>query len=576
MSYYVFSQRLGSKQLFISLVILSSLAYFIIQCAYIRFAMFSLDDFWLAYHTKQYETALPYRDFSPYKSVLGYYVFLLPIHFFHGVLTPLFYTKVWIALINTFFMVGTSLWLKKFFTSKAILVSFLLIVTTPSFLLFSSEIRVDVLAYWFCLVSVLCLFDKHYLLAGVMIALAFLVCQKAIWYYIATNGGLLCCWIFQERSWKMLRQIALFNAATLVILSVYILFWSAYSSFEIVLNSLFYEPYLIRAVNWYTGLRKNFWFWIITDNAEVVLLSPVALFGILMFPIKNKPFIFVYSLIVLVFIIECKQPFIYHPVAAFPVLFLLFSVFFSAIDRYCYEVTHANESSERLFNGVVALALLLTLSWPLMRFINLYGYYDGRFQRATVHLMSHLLKDGGTYIAGIPLLMDIEQPVPGLVHLVAPSIDNLYKPIKELKPALSLSSMYLSPATVPDMIESIKKAPIKLYVDNNRLHETPPQLHHYLATQYQHYWGSIYLYAPQIPLGQHEFNIKFSGHYQVKASSEVSIDDRTLQPNSIHYLSSQDHKSKAMKTYRLVLVPEGMTDLLDPRYQDNQWKSVVP
>src|SRR3990167_3164419 len=46
--------------------------YVIVQCIFVSWSAFSTDDFWLAYHNLQYKNTLPYRNFSPYKSVLGY------------------------------------------------------------------------------------------------------------------------------------------------------------------------------------------------------------------------------------------------------------------------------------------------------------------------------------------------------------------------------------------------------------------------------------------------------------------------------------------------------------------------
>ena len=151
-------ERLESKRVYLWLLTIIFLTYLVLQGCYIAYAKFSMDDFWLAYHTIHYKTGLPYRDFSPYKSVLGYYVFLVPMTFFHGVLNPLLYTKAWIVLLNVGFLGGASFWMRKFFSQKAIIMSLLLVISTPTFLLYSSEIRVDLLAYWFCLISVLFLF----------------------------------------------------------------------------------------------------------------------------------------------------------------------------------------------------------------------------------------------------------------------------------------------------------------------------------------------------------------------------------------------------------------------------------
>src|SRR3990167_9397945 len=127
------------------------LTYVIVQCIFVSWSAFSTDDFWLAYHNLQYKNTLPYRDFSPYKSVLGYYVLLIPLIVFHGILTPLVFTKIWIILINTIGIGLAFFWLKKFYQEHVVLLSLILILVSPTFLFFSTEIRVDILSWWICL-----------------------------------------------------------------------------------------------------------------------------------------------------------------------------------------------------------------------------------------------------------------------------------------------------------------------------------------------------------------------------------------------------------------------------------------
>src|ERR1700722_6810901 len=80
------------------------LLYLACQVVFLSYTAFSADDFWLAFHTYQFKHQLPYRDFAPYKTVLGYYVLLLPMLFTHGILQPLLAIKLFYALINCAFL----------------------------------------------------------------------------------------------------------------------------------------------------------------------------------------------------------------------------------------------------------------------------------------------------------------------------------------------------------------------------------------------------------------------------------------------------------------------------------------
>lgn len=548
------------------------LIYLISQWFYITYAQFSIDDFWLAYHAYQYKNGLPYRDFLPYKSVLGYYVFLIPLLLFHGVMSPLIYTKAWIVLINAFFLGAAAIWLKKFFSAQAVFCSLVLIIFSPTFMLYSSEIRVDLFAYWACLMSVLCLFDKKYALAGVCLGVGFLISQKASWYVVAMNGGLIGHYLVNERSWKMLKKMARLNAASFLTLLLYVVFWSSFSSYSIVLRSLFYEPYFINSIDFYVNYKQNFWFTIINSYMLLVFLCPLALIRLLCLSPKKRIFIVIYVSIIVLFIVACKQPFLYMPIAAVPALLVLFSAFFSTLHTY-------RPSSTYTYVYSVSVPIFIVVCYCVLAAILHVNYllpsFNGRYQKSILHLMAHLLHGEDSYVAGVPLLLNTEQKVPGLIHLVAPSIDYLRHPSEKMHQIMTLSSLYFSPATVPDIINSIKTAPIKLYVDNNRFHFLPKELHRYLHSQFKHFWGSIYLYAPSVAAGQQRVNIKFPGNYKVNATTTITLDNQTLSPHEMIRLVRREYTSNARSSYRLELVPYNVKPYLEPQYKMNHWKDLL-
>ena len=127
------------------------LFYFILEWLSIHHKALCNDDFWLTYHNMEYLKGMPYRDFPPYKSVLGYYFFLPGLLLspnMQGV-TPFIQMKLWITCLNMLGFLGISLWMKKFYTSKAILFTWLIIIPSPMFLYSSTQIRVDFLAFLF-------------------------------------------------------------------------------------------------------------------------------------------------------------------------------------------------------------------------------------------------------------------------------------------------------------------------------------------------------------------------------------------------------------------------------------------
>lgn len=172
------------------------LAYIGFQLVYINHVAITVDEFWFAHRIYQFKSHLPYRDFSPYKTVLGYYLLLLPMLSGHGLMQPLLYMKNTLALLNGVLFFITSFWLTRFFSKSAVLTSLILIICSEFFLAYSADIRVDLLAYWFCLFSVLFLYENKYALAGMALGIGFLVSQKVLWYIFASDCVLLVSFMF--------------------------------------------------------------------------------------------------------------------------------------------------------------------------------------------------------------------------------------------------------------------------------------------------------------------------------------------------------------------------------------------
>jgi hypothetical protein len=96
----------------------------------------------------------------------------------------------------------------------------------------------------------------------------------------------------------------------------------------------------------------------------------------------------------------------------------------------------------------------------------------------------------------------------------------------------------------------------------------PDNIKSYLASQYEHYWGSIYLYAPEITSGHQTVHLKFSGTYRIE-STPATVDGKKYAANAMVFLNKGDHASRAQKNYRLKLLPENPGRLLKPEFQDD-------
>ena len=176
-----------------SSILLICLSYFIFECFFIPFEVLSADEFVFARHIYEYTFHIPYLDFQPYKSVIGHYLLVIPLFFSHTLFEPIFYIKEEIALLNTACIALTCYWGATLFDKRAVLLTMLALLANHYFLIYSTDLRVDMLTSWCCLFSLLAIGQARLTLGGLLLGLAFLISQKAMWYVIAINGSMLMC-----------------------------------------------------------------------------------------------------------------------------------------------------------------------------------------------------------------------------------------------------------------------------------------------------------------------------------------------------------------------------------------------
>ena len=605
------------------------LLYLAIQLGFISYEKLTVDDLWLSYHTYQFKSLLPYRDFSPYKTALGYYILLIPLQLFHGVIMPLLCTKAFMAFINAVCLSLSAIWMKRFFAAPAIIFSVLLLLFSQFFLNYSAEIRVDMLAYWLCLFSILCILEKQFLLAGIVSGLSFAISQKALWYVIATNGALGACWIYQGGSLALLRQMIIYNLTTLMMIVLYIAFWSYYAGLHAVLHNVFYEAYLVFSIDSYNSGRLVLWQFILHNNSLYFMLLPLSVLSLVITPTNDSHrglrfFITLLSLVIMFSIISYKQPFPYNVLVTFPAFLVLYAAFFSwlyAIFQqriltmrpsseafaFCYLylylfglvylihyfalplsrlliclipitlIVHimATQYRKPLFAIMLITTLFLGVTLPSYSFMKLLPELNGSYQKYVLNLTDVILAEGGDYVAGVPLFYNKNLPIPGLKHIVLPSLDYLYRPSAAMLPVMNLPSLYLTPDTTGQIITSLQNSSVKLYVNNERLNSVPPAIKEYLATQYQHYWGSIYLYAPLINSGKQTVKLKFAGTYRVDSKIPVILNNQAIQPGTLLKLAIEDYSSNAQEAYRLTWIPAINQELLRQEYKKDDWQQTL-
>jgi hypothetical protein len=494
----------------------------------------------------------------------------------------------------------------------------LIILASQLFLVYSADLRVDMLASWCCLISVLLMLDGRYRWAGVWLGIGFLVSQKIIWYGIAANGALAICYLLTTEQRDIRRALVGFNSALVLTLALYVACWSCLADVRTVLHSVFYEAYTQLSIQYYAASAYVYWQAILRDGPLLFLLWPLTLLTLFDVRLREaanprRVFIFVYATIALLQMISYRQFFPYNSVFLVPAFFLLYAEFFTWVLVLWREpvsqpvviftwrqwqvlylgyslwvvgiVSYFQLAPLYLLIVIVPLVLWLrvtqplpwftlaqqsVLQWLVMITVLVAGVFNplartlayavalkGEYQQDMIRLAQVLLQDGGEYVAGTPLLYNQAQTVVGLKNLIAPAINYLYTADPALVPVL-LPALDMEPRTERQVMQDLMRHPVKLLVNNDRIALLPPSLQRYLHSEFEHYWGSLYLYSPTIlPTATH-FSLKFTGHYQLEtaASEPVMIDGRTYLPFRRIALQRGEHYTEAKAAYRLRLQPD--------------------
>lgn len=624
--------RTHEQFVFIASVVGLCILYLAFEIFVNSYTILSVDDFWFAHRIYQFKDGLPYRDFAPYKTVLGYYLLLLPMLAKHGLFKTLIFTKNAIALLNSVvFMLG-AIWLSRFFSRTSILITLCLLITAEYVLTYSTNIRVDLIGYWFCFFSFLLILENRFWSAGVLLGIGFITTQKAIWFILASNCSLGLYWLCLARHLSTLRNIIKFNTAAVLPILLYLIFWSLLSNFKTVTDSMFYEAAIMYQLTWYNSARILFWSIITLFNPLLFLMWPLTFISILVsyqedHYYRERFLTVIYALTILFCLIPYKQIFPYYMQVTIPVLMILFSAFFTWLfaifkshhvikllvpKKYlwlfiiCYlfamvfiwllfqlpEVylllglvpillctylcNPQQEFSALFFNLILSSMILVGGVYPLTLFFIKMLNTSGAYQKANIRAVNALLKDGSDYVAGIELIYYKTQPIAGMRHLMGPAIDYLTTGDEKLRPVL-LPSLYLTPnVSAQTAIADLDRSAVKFYVNNYRMHALPPSIKKYLTAHYDHFWGSIYLYAPYIEQGLQHFEIKFSGNYLIKSTSShhIIIDGHSYNSHNKLYLQKGNHIAQSDVPFRLNLIPAESIKL-NKKFEFDEWEKLL-
>jgi len=529
--------------------------YLALQLAYILRLPLVMDEFQGAHDAYRFATGMPYRDFRPYKTVLGYYLQLPLLVLIKDPWLSLLAVKMQLAAMVTLALGAAAFLLSRCYSRRAVLLGLSLLVTMSTFLERSAELRVDMLTAIPGLFALVLLLHRKFAVAGLACGVSFLMSQKGIYYVISANAALATWGLLGGAPRQALMGWIRVNAGTGLVVGGYLLFWAGVADLQSVLDATFLSAGQVALGTDYS-IKGFYWAQTLTRNGFFYALAAFGILRLLLLvrrrdgDVAKRALLLGYAVTLGGLCIWHKQPWPYFFVLLLPTLFVVHVAFFDQVERQGPVVA----AQRRL--RIVAF-LLFGIALPLGR-VPFVLVRDQGLQRTTVRVADALLEPGGTYLAAVDLFQRKEQAVQELRWLDRPRLTRLQQG---------------SPEQQGRIVASLEQAPPRLWVDNYRIQALPQAIAGFLEAHYVHFWSNVYVYAPVLSPGQNTCEVPFDGEYRLEATGEhtpvlLDLDGRRLTVGDRITLPAGRMACSPEGTSRLVFW-SGTSGLpLDPRYRE--------
>lgn len=533
--------RLAAKR-FHAILALLCLAYFALSWLYLRAMPLIMDEFQGASQVYAFSQGIPYVHFTPYKTILGYYIQLPALMLPGDIWSRLLYVKAEMVLLNgaAVFLAGHML--RRHFRPGAILIGALALLTVSNFLEHGNSLRVDGLTAWFGLFSFLCLLRGRMIASGLLLAASFLTSQKGV-YYVGATFVAMCAAQLVKEDRPRLRDWLLFGAAAGLPVGLYFLSFTAFGAKAegvarqvvvahkaIALDKLYRESTM--ADYWTQTLERNPLFY-----GEAALGLLVSLVRAVRSRSRAAALCLAYGATLLGLCVWHKQSWPYFFLILIPTGWILVTALFDA----------ALALPRRAWPIVVMIVLcgIAGAAYPLQRIpVVMARAPINAMQRSTVALADRVVGEGEYYWAGMSMLFDRPQPA-GVSWLDWKNISRTNRDWR-------------------NTVETLKRTPPKAYIDNYRLQAMRGPIRKHLRANYNQLLGNVYLYCPTIPAGS--FRVAFDGKYVARGlpgDASATLDGKPIASGRVLDLKAGAGHRSGAGGWRLCLVPP------------DGWRSVV-
>ena len=510
--------------------------FFVIELVYCRHLPLVMDELQGAASVYDLRHHIPYVDFVPYKNVLGYYVQLPFMLLYRDLWSQMIAVKLATAAITALGLFLCACSLARQIRADAVVLATCALFAMSTFLERVAELRVDMLTSLAGLASFVLLLSRRYALAGLACGISFLISQKGIYFFAAGMVALGARGLLLGREHARWRELVAFGSVTLAVIGVYMIAFGTMGSFDAVAELAFAKSAKIALADDYKNLGR-FWLLTVQRNPYFYALGALGIGAAYENARRERNeldwMIFAYGGTVLMLCVGHKQPWPYFFVLLIPTLWVTGAYM---IDR----LAPRGPAFWTLF-------LLVGLLFPLYTRIPIVLARDTSYQRYTIDLASRMLHKHDTYLAGIDMIYTHTQSPPTIAWLDKPSLDVIHK------------------MPIGTLIDDLEQHPPKLVIGNYRIDSLPSVIRKSLRTDYEHFWASIWLYAPIVRSPQ--FGIAYSGDYSLIYEGPVMIDRQIVQPGQFIHLSAGPHLASATGFRLRLAASRKVVDSLDPKYR---------
>ena len=554
------NESVPKQRRFLVAVATLALIYLGLQLFYCLRQPLAIDEFGYAYHVHRLMDEVPYRDYSPYKTVLGYYVQLPCFYLSSDAWTPMLLVRAEMALVTSIALIVAALMLAKHFNRQAVLLGIVLLAFTNVFMEEASTLRVDMMSAICGWIGLLLILRRRAGWAGVAAALSFFFSQKGVYYIAASEAALVGYWLLAERNRASAAGVLRFNVGALAVAATYVGFFSLLSmtgdsaTADSVTHTTFQDSTVLKIALTNIYNVRHYWLLTLALNPLFYLAAlaaiPISFSRRHQAPQPHVPWLLtLYGSALIALCLWHKQPFPYFFVMLVPTLAVLIMSLVDAMIR---------KHPERPFGmprwGLV-LVVVFGVIFPLGKPVREVYLYNNGFQSHMVRLADACLEEGDGYHAFFHLLYDRDQTLPELGW-----VDR--SRARELEQA--------GPEELERLADQARQTRLKFYLFTYRVDVLPDAIRDHLIDNYTHMWGNLFVYAPTVPAGNSQVDVDFSGTYTLVADGPVEIDGRRVADGERIELPSGVHTTESANSFRLRFEPERLAEYADPKYRQPQ------